>query len=119
MSYASFKTTFGAKVRELRQAAKMTQPQLADAIEGLDQGGLSRLERGKQGFDSNTLYQIAIGLSVPVYRLFGGEAPQLSDKAISPAAMRVARAWDALGEKERATINLLIKALAKSTKEHS
>lgn len=95
MSYTQFLRQFGAAVRARRLALDKTQPEIADAVDGLDQGGLSRVERGGQGFDSDTLYQLALALDVPVHRLFGGADPTASAQP-SPEALDIARQWDAL-----------------------
>lgn len=72
MTYKDFLKSFGATVKHRRKALHKTQPELADSIDGLDQGGISRIENGLQGFDSDTLFQIAAALDMPVYQLFGG-----------------------------------------------
>lgn len=94
MTFKEFRREFGATVKGLREARKWTQPQLADAIEVLDQGGLSRVERGLQGFTAESLFRIAQALDTPVYRLFGGADPK--QDMPSPEAMDYARQYDKL-----------------------
>lgn len=47
----------------------MTQADLADRL-GTDQGNVSRIERGKQGFDSDLLFKLAGALELPLTDLF-------------------------------------------------
>ncbi|MEU0940353.1 helix-turn-helix transcriptional regulator [Embleya sp. NPDC005971] len=58
-------TPNGAKIREQRNAQKLTLRALADAT-GLDHGYLSRLERGKRGATPDALARIAGVLEIPV-----------------------------------------------------
>lgn len=74
MSYEQFLKDFGARVKRRRDALRKTQAVVADQIEGLDQSGISRIEKGEQGFAAETLFQLAAALDVPVFRLFGGPA---------------------------------------------
>lgn len=59
----------GENIRRLRLARGMRLEDLAEKI-GTDTGNLSRLERGKQGYNSETLSGIARALSVSVAELF-------------------------------------------------
>lgn len=118
MSYRDFLRDFGAAVRARRIAAGKTQPELADAIEGLDQGGLSRVERGKQGFDSDTLYRIAEALDVPAHALFGGVAPSTTVPVLTPEALEVATQWMRLTPSGRLRFRAaMILAMEPATKE--
>jgi transcriptional regulator with XRE-family HTH domain len=117
MGYRRFKAQFGAAVRNRRLALGKTQPDIAEAVDGLDQGGLSRLERGLQGFDSDTLYQLALALELPVYELFGGKIPTGNAQALPAAALAVAEAWAKLGARERETVNVVLKALANGPRD--
>ncbi|WP_440517428.1 XRE family transcriptional regulator [Serratia sarumanii] len=59
----------GKRVRELRQAKKLTISELA-TLTDWDVGNISRLERGKQGYSEQSLKRIAAALQVPVSELF-------------------------------------------------
>ncbi|MGC6389686.1 XRE family transcriptional regulator [Ewingella sp. S1.OA.A_B6] len=62
----------GERIRQLRNARKLTLQKLADMIDS-DVGNLSRLERGKQGFSEQMLQKVADALSVPVVELFSDD----------------------------------------------
>lgn len=68
MKHVQEAMVIGAKVRKARQAASMTQVQLAGAS-GTDVAIVSRLERGCHSPTLWTLNRIARGLGVPVGRL--------------------------------------------------
>jgi putative transcriptional regulator len=55
----------GARVREIRKTKNMSQLQLAHAI-GKDQQSIQRLETGGVNPSFFYLYEIAIGLNVPI-----------------------------------------------------
>lgn len=61
----------GAEIRRRRKAMKMTLMELAFEIDG-DNGNLSRLERGKQGYSDELLNKIAWALGCSVSDLFAG-----------------------------------------------
>jgi SOS-response transcriptional repressor LexA len=61
----------GGEIRRRRKALGMTLEELAFQIGG-DNGNLSRLERGKQGYSDETLRKIAQALGCSVADLFSG-----------------------------------------------
>lgn len=61
----------GDEIRRRRKALKMTLEELAFRVEG-DNGNLSKLERGKQGYSEETLRKIAAALGCSVADLFAG-----------------------------------------------
>lgn len=61
----------GNQIRVRRKALKMTLEELALQVDG-DTGGLSRLERGKQGFSNEKLQKIAVALGCSVADLYAG-----------------------------------------------
>lgn len=73
---------FGARVRELRRAKKMTQENLAE-ITGMDIPNLSNIERGKKFVSSNTLSKLACALEVREKDLFDFEHFNNRKKLIS------------------------------------
>lgn len=76
----------GNEIRRRRKALKMTLEELAFQIGG-DNGNLSRLERGKQGYSDEMLRKIAHALGCSVADLFTG-AEQVSNVANVPIGTR-------------------------------
>jgi transcriptional regulator with XRE-family HTH domain len=78
----------GETIKRLRLERKMRLEDLADKI-GTDTGNLSRLENGKQGYDSKTLQRLAKAFGISIAELFerrgvrAGE-PRLSDYIVLP-----------------------------------
>jgi XRE family transcriptional regulator, regulator of sulfur utilization len=60
----------GPKIRELREAASLTQEDLAHEA-GISTSTLSRIERGTYQPRMHTLNQLAKALKVPVAELLG------------------------------------------------
>ncbi len=56
----------GARVSALRQERSMTTTELAQRV-GISQAQISRLENGRQGFRSDTLFKIAKSLGKPAF----------------------------------------------------
>lgn len=71
-------TLLGENVRKLRKARGLTLEQLALAA-NTDTGGLSKVERGIQGYSDALLQRIAQALGVPVAALF------VEDSNVEPA----------------------------------
>ena len=66
----------GNRVRNLRNAKKMTIAELADAV-GVDAANISRLETGKQKqFSEQTLMRLAQALNISVSDLFTSDENQ-------------------------------------------
>jgi transcriptional regulator with XRE-family HTH domain len=64
--------SFGARVRELRAAASLSQMQLAHAAD-LDPTYLSAVEQGRRNIALVNICQLARALGVPVRDLFPSE----------------------------------------------
>lgn len=62
-------TSVGAAIRRIRQSQQMTMEKLA-TTSGVDEGNLSKIERGSLGWSLPTLARIAQALRVPVAELF-------------------------------------------------
>ena len=62
----------GERLRELREARKMSMRALAQAS-GLSANALSMIERGLTSPSVSTLYKLADGMSIPVTAFFGAE----------------------------------------------
>jgi transcriptional regulator with XRE-family HTH domain len=71
----------GHEVRRLRKDQKLTIEQLAERA-GLTGNYLGTIEAGKRDPSLFTLCQLARGLKVPLYALFGQELPEISPAAI-------------------------------------
>jgi len=52
----------GLAIKRRRQDAKLTQPQLAEKLDALDQSAISRIESGKQGLTLDSLEELAKAL---------------------------------------------------------
>lgn len=63
----------GERVREAREAAKMTQGELGERI-GLTRASVTNIEKARQNVQLHTLYAIARALQVPVVALLPEEA---------------------------------------------
>ena len=66
---ANTKTLIGARIKELRRQAGLTQEQLAEQV-GLDSRHLSRLEVGRHFPSLQSLERIAAVLEVPLVEFF-------------------------------------------------
>jgi transcriptional regulator with XRE-family HTH domain len=62
---------FGSRVRQLRLQQKLSQVALSERI-GIEQQHLSNLELGKKEAGLRVIEMLAIGLRVPLSRLFSG-----------------------------------------------
>lgn len=62
---------FGLNIREMRQAAGMSQEQLADAAK-VHLSEVSRVERAERDLRLSTILRLAAGLSVRPTELFDG-----------------------------------------------
>ncbi len=62
---------FGSRVRQLRMQRKLSQVELSEKI-GIEQQHLSNLELGKKEPGLRVVEMLAIGLRVPLSKLFAG-----------------------------------------------
>lgn len=86
VDYDEWLKLLGSNVRRRRLLMDMTQAQLGDAS-GSDQGGISRLENGEQGFMGDTFFAIAAQLQCEPWQLLHPEFhPQILPEAMTPAA---------------------------------
>lgn len=64
-------TQLGAAIKSIRKRRSMSQADVANATgTGLDQSGLSRVERGEQGLSMESLCALASALNVPVSEIW-------------------------------------------------
>lgn len=100
---ADSKKLIGARIKELRRQAALTQEQLAEQV-GLDSRHLSRLEVGRHFPSLDSLERIALALNQPMAEFF--QFP--SDE--TPAALRSYLTRFAKGAND-AQLRLAVKAI--------
>lgn len=107
----------GARTRELRIRAGMTQTALAKAL-GVSFQQVQKYERGFNRMGASRLIQVAQALNVPVTALFDGIATTEGDTreaALDQDASKVARDWASIAdEKSRETMRAVVHQLAKA-----
>lgn len=121
----------GKRIRRRRRLLGLTQQQLAESI-GIRFQQIQKYECGSNRVIASRLYELAMGMSVPVSYFFeglaptvraqdGGQAPanehQLAvDSICDKESTDLLRSFAALGERPRARLLELAKALADDTK---
>lgn len=114
MAYDVFRTRLGAVIRRRRKERELTQVQLAEKV-GIDQANITRLERGKQGFDSETIFNVAAALGCTLTEIFA-EVENIRAPNPPKDALAVALAWQCLPkgmrEEYRRRLQLLAEAHA-------
>ncbi|HQR02854.1 MAG TPA: helix-turn-helix transcriptional regulator [Rhodocyclaceae bacterium] len=91
---ADTKKLIGARIKELRKQAGLTQEQLAERV-GLDSRHLSRLEVGRHFPSLDSLENIAKVLNVPMAEFFafpGNESPAALRSYLTGFAKRASEA---------------------------
>lgn len=92
----------GARVRELRIRAGLSQSALAEAL-GVSFQQIQKYEKGTNRMGASRLIQVAKGLGVPVMELFDGvtsERVAVKDVALDRDASKVARDWRNIGDQD-------------------
>lgn len=112
MAYDMFRTRLGAAIRRHRKERELTQVQLAEKV-GIDQANITRLERGKQGFDSETIFNIAQALDCTLTELFA-EVEQVRAPNPPKDALAVAQAWQRLPKGMREEYKRRLQLLAEA-----
>lgn len=69
MDYTNFLRRLGATIKQLRLDSQKSQEAVANEL-GVHQSNLSHLERGKQGFDSKTIFGLGQALNTPLHKIF-------------------------------------------------
>ncbi len=100
---ADTKKLIGARIKELRKQAGLTQERLAETV-GMDSRHLSRLETGKHFPSLDSLERIAEALNVPLAEFFQFTVED------TPAAMRAYIARFAKGA-SNSQLALAVKAI--------
>jgi len=78
----------GRRIKVLRRERRLSQAQLADAIE-MSRRYLSSLERGQASASVETLERIAEGLQAPIGDIFAGEEPKTGRQSNADALGRL------------------------------
>ena len=107
----------GARTRELRIRAGLTQTGLAKAL-GVSFQQVQKYERGFNRMGASRLIQVAQALNVPVTALFEGIASTETDTrelALDKDASKVARDWANIpDEKSRETMRAVVHQLSRA-----
>lgn len=104
MDYALFLLRLGAEIRRRRKdRLKLNQIDFAQRV-GTDQGSISRLENGKQGFDSPLLYRISEAFTTTPGELCAAATHTPLPIEAHPEAMKIARNWHRLRPKTQEAI---------------
>jgi len=86
VDYSEWLRLVGRNIKRRRERRDMSQAELGGAC-GSDQGGISRLESGAQGFMGDTFFRLAVALGCEPWQLLHPEFhPQFLPEAMTPAA---------------------------------
>lgn len=101
VDYELFRKRFGRAVKRFRKLSNKNQTTLAEDA-GTDQGSISRIESGKQGFDSQLLFQLAHdGLGIGIDALIQDVYHDMPEDA---ALGEVLRAWSSLSKQGKNSV---------------
>ncbi len=89
--------TLAARIKSSRKMRGLTQQQLADKLD-IDQGFISRLERGEKGVTIDLLNRLAKLLEVPLSYLLGETNSTQQEKLPVPSGLKDLEADTALTE---------------------
>ena len=89
--------TLAARIKSSRKMRGLTQQQLADKL-AIDQGFISRLERGEKGVTIDLLNRLAKLLDVPLSYLLGETNSTQQEKLPVPSGLKALEADKALTE---------------------
>lgn len=108
MDYDLFLKRLGAEILRRRKAKKWNQIQFAEAV-NTDQGSISRIENGKQGFDSPLLFRIAKAFDTLPGELCSVAVDTPLPEGIPADAVELAQAWNRLQPDTRDVIKTIAK----------
>lgn len=111
-SYHQFLTRLGVCIRNRRKARELTQTELSARVQ-ISQSSVTRLERGEQGFDSETLFQVAKALGCSMTDLIA-DAENTTSTSLSPEEIAFTKRWRQLPVKMREEYRSRIEALAEA-----
>lgn len=98
-------------IRAARKARGLTQQELADRL-GIDQGHISRVERGQKGATIDVISAIAAELGVSVAYLFGEGGAGRESQGLEEEAVMLARLWQGLPHRQREAVKVIVYAVA-------
>jgi DNA-binding XRE family transcriptional regulator len=93
----------------------LTQYELADRV-GVEQPSIHRIEKGRQGWDSKTLFGVGAALECSLADLFI-EVEQVMPKQLPPEASTFARMWMLLPTDMRADYRRRIEGLVHALRQ--
>lgn len=106
-------TTKGERLKEAREAAKLTQPQLARLV-GVTKASVSHWETGRtKDIKNNTFARISDVTGYTVRWLATGEGPKTEKggTGISAASLDFLRKYESLSSDDRAAIQIMLERL--------
>jgi len=103
----------GAAVRRFRESNLWTQADLGERI-GVEQGSISRIEKGRIWPESEKLEALARAFGVPLHLLFE-EAEKTTGESLSREAMRVARKWQNAPPHQREALSTILGLMPQSS----
>lgn len=112
VDYDLFLTRLGSTVKRRRLDKGLTQVELAGKVD-VEQPTVHRIEKGRQGFDSATIFGIAGALGCSLADLFS-EVEQVTPAKLPPEAARFAQTWMVLPHDVREEYRQRIENLAKA-----
>ncbi|WP_339373661.1 helix-turn-helix transcriptional regulator, partial [Xenorhabdus cabanillasii] len=105
---------FATRLREAREARKMTQARLADLLT-VNRRGYNRWERGSSVPQLDTVVKIAQALQMSVDALVGLEAPK-APKIHNPKLQALYEQIDSLSDEDQQALIVLMDSLVTRTK---
>lgn len=109
----------GARVRELRIRAGVSQVELGNAL-GVSFQQIQKYEKGSNRMGASRLVQVSNALNVPVETLFDGvngvEGAAPDHAALDTEASKIARDWARIADRNtRDTLRAVLQSLARAT----
>jgi len=102
---------FGARVRELRRRAKLTQAQLAARCgQGVEMQRVGEIERGERNCTLQTVQRLAKGLGCEPAELFLFRVQEIG-KSMSAVDIRLFDLWKAADPRQKQTIIRILSEL--------
>ena len=110
-----FRARLGAAIRRRRKEKGLTQAELAHRAQ-VEQSTIARIERGKQGWDSETIFSISLALECSLADLMV-EAEQVYPERLPKEAASFAKVWMLLPPEFREDYRKRIEGLAAALRQ--
>jgi transcriptional regulator with XRE-family HTH domain len=116
-------TIIGSKIKEQRQALKMSQRELAKRVGYLDHSTVARIENGKVDLPQSKIAIFADALGVTPGHLMGWDAEPEDLGAVAadvlgdPALLSMVQDYLELSESDQFMVRTLVESLASKTKK--